>query len=125
MESLAIYDQPHAEWLGEFYVSITPENMKEMVMRINDHPDNPEHELSDWDAQRLCDKPWMLFQWLDEGLAAFKPFEKCTVYIGDRIRSYDIEDIDIGAHRVPLKDVPEGEECFVVHLTNWLTKESD
>lgn len=48
MESLAIYDQPHAEWLG-----------------------------------------------------------------------------DIGAHRVPLKDVPESEECFVVHLTNWLTKESD
>lgn len=125
MESLAIYDQPHAEWLGEVYVPITPENMKEMVMRINDHPDNPEHELSDWDAQRLCDQPWMLFQWLDESLVAFKPFEKCTVYIGDRIRSYDIEDIDIGAHRVPLKDVPEGEECFVVHLTNWLTKESD
>ena len=125
MESLAIYDQPHAEWLGEVYVPITPENMKEMVMRINDHPDNPEHELSDWDAQRLCDQPWMLFQWLDESLVAFKPFEKCTVYIGDRIRSYDIEDIDIGAHRVPLKDVPEGEECFVVHLTNWLTKGSD
>jgi hypothetical protein len=47
MKALAIYEQPHAEWLGECYVPITPENMKEMVMRINDNadavsdPDNP------------------------------------------------------------------------------------
>lgn len=122
MEALAIYDQPWAEWLGECYIPITPENMKEMVCRINDHPDNPEHELSDWDAQRLTDQPWMLFQWLDVGMAAFIPYERCKVVCGGNIRTYDIEDIDIGAPKVPMKDVPEGTECFVVHLINWLTR---
>jgi hypothetical protein len=120
MESLPIYEQPWAEWLGEVYVAITPENMKQMLYRTNDHPE-PEHELDDWDAVRLTERPWMLYQWLDVGFAAFKPYEKCVVYVGDRIRTYDIEDIDIGGHRVPLKDVPDGEECFVVHLVNWLT----
>ena len=47
MKALAIYEQPSAEWLGECYVPITPENIKEMIMRINDSedavpdPDNP------------------------------------------------------------------------------------
>jgi len=119
MQALPIYDQPHAEWLGEVYLPITPENMKTMVMRTNDHPDNPEHELSDWDAIRLTERPWMLFQWLDKGLAAFIPYEKCQLNLKDRIRTYDIEDIEIAAPKLPIKDVPEGTECFVVHLSNW------
>jgi len=118
METLAIYDQPHAEWLGEVYLPITPENMKLMLMRTNDHP-TPEHELSDFDALRITERPWMLFQWLDVGFAAFKPYEKCQVYLGDRIRIYDIEDIEINAPKVKVKDVDEGIECFVVHLRYW------
>ena len=119
MQALPIYDQPWAEWLGECYVPITPENMKTMVTRTNAHPDNPEHELSDWDAIRLTERPWMLFQWLDKGLAAFIPYEKCQVYIGNRIRTYDIEDIEIAAPKILVKDVEEGTECFVVHLRYW------
>lgn len=119
MQALPIYDQPEAEWLGEAYVPITPENMKMMVMRINDHPDYPEHELSDFDALRLTSQPWMLFQWLDVGMAAFVPYEKCQLYIGDRIRTYDIEDIEIAAPKLPVKGVEEGTECFVIHLRYW------
>jgi hypothetical protein len=32
MKALAIYEQPHAEWLGECYGPITPENMKEILV---------------------------------------------------------------------------------------------
>ena len=117
MELLAIYDQPHAEWLGEVYVAITPESIKEMIVRM------PQQELSDSEAQHLYDQPWLLYKRLDEGMVAFKPYEKCVVYVGDRIRTYGIEDIDISAPKVLMKDVSEGTECFVVHLTNWLTKE--
>ena len=147
MKALAIYEQPHAEWLGECYVAITPESMKEMVMRINDNadavpdPDNPEvfhmeeikhqtpqgvtfadpsqHELSDYDALRLCERPWMLYQWLDVGMAAFIPYEKCQLFLGDRIRTYDIEDIEIAAPKLPVAGVEEGTECFVIHLRYW------
>lgn len=125
MEALAIYDQPWAEWLGECYIPITPENMKEMVCRINDHPNNPEHELSDYEAMKLCDQPWMLYQWLDVGMAAFVPYEKCQVICGGTIRTYDIDDIDIGGTKLPVKGINEGTECFVVHLVNWLTVDAD
>lgn len=147
MKALAIYEQPWVEWLSEAYVPITPESMKEMVMRINDNenavadPDNPavyhmeeikhqtpqgvtfadpsQHELSDYDALRLCERPWMLYQWLDVGMAAFIPYEKCQLFLGDRIRTYDIEDIEIAAPKLPVSGVEEGTECFVIHLRYW------
>jgi hypothetical protein len=118
MQALAIYDQPHAEWLGEVYMAITPENIKEMIVRT------PEHELSDIDAQQLYDRPWLLFRWLDDGVVRFVKYEKCTVYVGSNIRSYDIDDICIDAPKIWVKDVAEGTECFVIRLTNWLTIES-
>ena len=119
MEALYVYDQPHAEWLGEVYMAITPESIKDMIVRT------PEHELSDSEAQRLYDQPWQLFQWLDEGVVRFAPYEKCTVYTGSFIRNYDIDEICIEGPKVWVKDVAEGTECFVIRLTNWLTKESD
>jgi hypothetical protein len=117
MKALAIYEQPWVEWLSEAYVPITPESMKEMVMRINDNEN--EHELSDYDALRLCERPWMLYQWLDVGMAAFIPYEKCQLFLGDRIRTYDIEDIEIAAPKLPVSGVEEGTECFVIHLRYW------
>ena len=123
MKALAIYEQPWVEWLSEAYVPITPESMKEMVMRINDNEnavaDPSQHELSDYDALRLCERPWMLYQWLDVGMAAFIPYEKCQLFLGDRIRTYDIEDIEIAAPKLPVSGVEEGTECFVIHLRYW------
>jgi len=119
MESLSIYDQPHAEWLGEVYVAITPESIKEMIVRT------PEHKLSDSEAQQLFDQPWKLYQWLDEGMVRFAAYEKCTVYTGSFVRSYDIDEICIDGPKVWVKDIQEGTECFVIRLTNWLTIESN
>ena len=78
-----------------------------------------QHELSDYDALRLCERPWMLYQWLDVGMAAFIPYEKCQLFLGDRIRTYDIEDIEIAAPKLPVSGVEEGTECFVIHLRYW------
>ena len=114
MKALPVYDQPWVEWLDEAYLPITPENIKEVVMRTD-----PDRELTDEEALLLYEKPWQLFAWLDIGTAAFVPYEKCQVYFGDLIRSYDIEDIEIAAPKVKMKGVAEGTECFVIHLLYW------
>lgn len=114
MKALPVYDQPWVEWLDEAYMPVTPENLKEMVMRTN-----PERELSDEDAIRLAAQPWTLFAWLDEGIVAFVPYEKCQLFLGDRIHTYDIEDIEIAAPKFSVSGVDEGTECFVIHLRYW------
>jgi hypothetical protein len=114
MKALPVYDQPWVEWLDEAYLPITPENIKEVVMRTG-----PDRELTDEESLLLYNQPWQLFAWLDEGIVAFVPYEKCQVYFGDLIRSYDIEDIEIAAPKVKMKGVAEGTECFVIHLLYW------
>jgi hypothetical protein len=52
-------------------------------------------------------------------MAAFIPYEKCQLFLGDRIRTYDIEDIEIAAPKLPVAGVEEGTECFVIHLRYW------
>ena len=119
MQDLELFNQPNAEWSGEAYLAITEESIKLLIERVNDHPDCPVHELSDYDAERLARERWMLFQWLDVPMAAFKPYEHLRLTNYGKSRTYRIGDIDISAPRLPVDGVPDGEECFVITLEYW------
>ena len=50
MKVLEIFDQPEAEYLGEAYVAVTPDSIKEMLVRIN-----PDGELNEEDIEIIME----------------------------------------------------------------------
>lgn len=111
---LEIFDQPFVEITGEAYLPITPETIKQMLVRINDV--SAPHELSDDDCWRLCTRPSIMFQWIDIEMIAFTPYERVAITQGNFRDSYYIDSIDIGAPKVPVDGVEPGTECFVISI---------
>lgn len=110
-QTLELYDQPEAEWLGEAYLPFTPENIRLMVMRIN-----PDGELTEYDCLRMFDRRSILYQWIDVGMADFIPYEKCKITCGLHSMTFEIDEIEITAPALEIPEVPKGDECFVIHL---------
>lgn len=111
MKVLEIFDQPEAEYLGEAYVAVTPESIKEMLVRIN-----PNGELSDYDAIRMYDQRGIMFQWLDVGMADFAPFTHVAVNVARHRYVYRIGGIRIGSPQIAIEGCARNEECFIVEI---------
>jgi hypothetical protein len=110
-QTLELFNQPEAEWLGEAYVPFTPENIMMMVMRIN-----LDGELTDYDSLRMFDRRSTRFQWIDVGMVTFIPYERCKIVNGLHSMTFEIDEIEIAAPVLVTPEIPKGEECFVVRL---------
>ena len=95
------------------YLPISYTNIRRLLLRYQ--PDECS-ELSEHDVLRMADSHLMLQQWLEKGLAAFRPYYYVQTTCGSYSAIHTIAGILLDYPRYPSPLFPANRLCFIINI---------